>query len=118
MDKMIESEKEFEEEEEEIKKEKEKIREMSEKMKLLRRDIEKMIELDIIEGMEGNWENIKKSFRDIVEEIKRREEVKEMEMMVEKMREIRENVDKMLKKKKKDENLRGNEYKNERKINE
>lgn len=109
---------EFEAAAEEIKTAKAQLREMREQLTLLRRDIAKLIEFALIEGLEGPWAHLNQRFRDIVEAIPRRADVQELAMLVEQMREIRENVDKLLKTNKKAENLSGNESQNERQLNE
>ncbi len=109
---------EFEMAAEEIKSAKVMLRETREQLTLLRRDIAKLIEFALAEELEGPWAHINQRFRNVVDTIPRRANIQELAALVEQMREIRLDIDKLLKTNEKIKKLNGNESQNERQLNE
>lgn len=90
------------------------IRFMRERVTLYRRDIGKMIEVGAEEGASGDWGDLWRRFRAVVEAIPRRASLSELEAIVADLAEIRENVDKLLNSHMNDHYVDGNESQNGR----
>jgi len=90
------------------------LRLMRERITLHRRDIHKLIEAAIEEGVAGDWDALWRRFRAIVETIPRRATLVEMRGIVGALEDIRQDVDKLLEMHLNLQNPSGNESQSER----
>ncbi|WP_011578979.1 MULTISPECIES: plasmid replication protein RepC [Chelativorans] len=87
---------------------------MRERITLYRRDIGKLIEAAVEEGVPGNWTGILERFRAIVDRLPRRATATELEPFVARLANLREEVDNILNSHMNAENPDGNESHNGR----
>ena len=87
---------------------------MRERITLQRRDIQKLVEVAVDEGAPGDWAEVWKRFRAIVDRIPRRAEAHDLEPIVAELAALREDVDMMLESFMNPMNPSANESHNER----
>ena len=87
---------------------------MRERITLHRRDIHKLVEAAVEEGVPGDWSMIWKRFRDIVEAIPRRAVLSQLEAILADLVELHDAVNKLLESFFYSKNPSGNESQNER----
>ncbi|MER9856313.1 plasmid replication protein RepC [Mesorhizobium sp. M7A.F.Ca.US.010.02.1.1] len=90
------------------------LRLMRERITLHRRDIHKLVEAAIEEGVPGNWEAVWRRFRAIVDAIPRRAGLSELEAIVAELTRLHDEVDMMLENFMNSMNPSANESQNER----
>jgi replication initiation protein RepC len=94
------------------------LRLMRERVTLYRRDIYKIVEAAIEEGVAGEWEGLWRRFRAVVEGIPRRATVGQLTEIVSKLAEIREEIDRQLEKQLNVQNSHANAHQSERQYSE
>jgi replication initiation protein RepC len=87
---------------------------MRERITLQRRDIGKLIEMALEEGVPGDWNGHWRRFRRIVEAIPRRASTEELQAVATDLDRLRDDVDKLLKSFMESTNVSGNESQDER----
>lgn len=90
------------------------LRLIRERITLHRRDIHKLIEAAVEEGVPGDWGGLWKRFRGVVEAIPRRACIAELEAILADLAALRDEVDKLLEIHMESTNLSGNDSQNER----
>lgn len=87
---------------------------MRERITLHRRDIAKLIEAAMGEGLPGNWRALYTRFRALVDALPRRAPVQELKLIVEQFGELHDDVDNLLNNHIKTERMNANDVQNER----
>ncbi|MBX8827332.1 plasmid replication protein RepC [Ochrobactrum sp. SFR4] len=87
---------------------------MRERITLHRRDIAKLINTALEEGLEGNWKGLFTRFRTLVDALPRRAPVCELEIIVEQFAALHDDVDNLLNMHVKTEIMNANDVQNER----
>lgn len=97
---------------EEVRFEASQLKRTRERISLQRRDISKLIEVAVEEGVEGDWGNLWKRFRAVVDVLPRRASIIELEVILSNLEAIRADVDNLLIKLDNVQNMDANEHQN------
>ncbi|WP_376711203.1 plasmid replication protein RepC [Pseudochrobactrum lubricantis] len=95
---------------EEVRFEASQLKRTRERISLQRRDISKLIEVAVEEGVEGNWGSLWQRFRTIVDAIPRRASIAELQAILTELEVVRSNVDNLLIKLDNDHNMDANDH--------
>ncbi|NTF44673.1 plasmid replication protein RepC [Rhizobium rhizogenes] len=89
---------------------------LRERVSLHRRDILKLIETALSDGVEGQWEAVHSGFRSLIDNLPRSPDVNQLEALLSKLSRLHDEIVNRLEKHAKTTKLSGNPYQNERHI--